>query len=264
MSGASITSLLQYFVAGLSGLAALKLWRTELYRRYPALFGFLLFVSLLSLAFLASSVPVYVTCWKVLQPFTWLFSVWVVLELYSVILEKHKGLATLGRWMQYAGFTVSTLVSLLALLPRIRAGTRQADPVLVYYYGIERGVDCGMLVFLLLLLVWLTHYPVPLSRNVVTHSFVYTALFLTNSVGLFGQAFFGFTLSRPVTLALTAVFGLCILTWLTLLNANGEEIRVTVSHFSAEHEERVLQQLDAVNEALLRLSTRQFYGSGDR
>jgi hypothetical protein len=256
MSGASITNVLQYAVAALSGLAGLKLWRTGLHRRYPALLAFLLLNLMLSFGFLVSSGPAYVTYWKILQPFTWIFSVWVVLELYTVILEKHKGLATLGRWMQYAVFAFSTVVSVLALLPRIRSGASQADPVLVYYYAIERGVDCGMLMFLLLLLVWLTHYPVPLSRNVVIHSFVYTALFLSNSVGLFGQAFLGFTLSRPVTLALTAVFGLCILTWLTLLTTKGEEVRVTVLHFRAEHEERVLQQLDAVNQALLRLSRR--------
>src|SRR5215467_12721421 len=128
-----MTDILQYFVAALSGLAGLKLWRTGLYRRYPALFGFLLVVSLLSLAFLSSSVPAYVTYWKILQPFTWVFSVWVVLELYTVILERHKGLATFSRWVQYAGFAVSTVVSVLALLPRIRAGTSTADPMLVYY-----------------------------------------------------------------------------------------------------------------------------------
>ena len=256
MSGASITNILQYAVAALSGLAGLKLWRTGLHRRYPALLAFLLPNPMLSFGFLVSSVPAYVTYWKILQPFTWLFSVWVVLELYTVILEKHKGLATFGRWMQYAGFAVSTLVSVLALLPRIRAGSSPADPMVVYYYAIERGVDCGMLVFLLVLMVWLTQYPVPLSRNVVIHSFAYTALFLSNSVGLFSQAFFGFELSRPVTLALTGVFGLCILTWLIFLNAKGEETRVTVLHFTPEQEERVLRQLETVNQALLKLSRR--------
>jgi hypothetical protein len=256
MSGASITNVLQYSVAALSGLASLKLWRTGLHRRYPALMAFLVLNLILSFGFLVCSVPAYVTYWKVLQPFTWLVSVWVVLELYTVILEKHKGLATFGRWMQYAGFAVSTVVSVLALLPRIRAGTSHADPVLAYYYAIERGVDCGMLVFLLVLFAWLAHYPVPLSRNVLIHSFVYTALFLSNSLGLLGQAFFGFELSRPMTLALTGAFGLCILTSLAFLNARGEEIRVTVLQFTPEHEERVLQQLEAVNQALLKLSQR--------
>jgi len=254
MSGASITSILQFSVAILSSFAGIKLWRTGLYRRYPALLGFLILNPILSLVFLASSVSAYVTYWKILQPFTWLFSVWVVLELYTAILEKHKGLATFGRWMQYAGFSLSTVVSVLALLPRIRAGANRADPVLSYYYAVERGVDCGMLVFLLVLLVWLTQYPVPLSRNLLIHSFTYTALFLSNSVGLFAQAFFGFELSRPVTLALTGVFGLCILMWLIFLSAKGEEIRVTVTHFTPQHEERVLKQLEAVNQALLRLS----------
>jgi hypothetical protein len=256
MSGASITNIFQYSVAALSALAGVKLWRTGLHRRYPALLAFLLLNPILSLGFLVSSVAAYVTYWKILQPFTWLFSVWVVLELYTVILERHKGLATFGRWMQYGGFAVSTLVSVLALLPRIQTGRGHADPVLVYYYAIERGVDCGMLVFLLVLLVWLTQYPVPLSRNVVIHSFAYTALFLSNSVGLFGQAFFGFALSRSVTLALTGVFGICILTWLIFLNAQGEEVRVTVLHFTAEHEERILEQLETVNQALLKLSRR--------
>lgn len=256
MSGALITNILQYSVAALSGLAGLKLWRTGLHRRYPALLAFLLPNPVLSLGFLVSSVPTYVTYWKILQPFTWLFSVWVVLELYTVILERHKGLATFGRWMQYAGFAVSTLVSVVALLPQIRGGSNPADPVVVYYYAIERGVDCGMLVFLLVLMVWLTQYPIPLSRNVVIHSFAYTALFLSNSVGLFSQAFFGFELSRPVTLALTGVFGLCILTWLIFLNAKGEETRLTVMHFTPDQEERVLRQLETVNQALLKLSRR--------
>jgi hypothetical protein len=35
----------------------------------------------------------------------------------------------------------------VALLPRIRASKNSADPLLVYSSAIERGVDCGMLVF---------------------------------------------------------------------------------------------------------------------
>jgi hypothetical protein len=256
MSGAAITSILQSSVAALSALTGIKLWRTKLHGRYPALLSFLLLNLVLSLVFLTCSASGYMTYWKILQPLTWLFSVWVALELYTVILEKHKGLATFGRWIQYAGLVLSTVVSLLALLPRIRAGANGADPILIYYYAIERGVDCGMLVFLLFLLVWLTQYPVPLSRNIVIHSFAYTALFLSNSIGLFAQAFLGFELSLPVTLTLTGVFGLCILTWLIFLNAKGEEIRVTVAHFTEEHEERVLKQLEAVNQALLKLSHR--------
>lgn len=256
MSGAALTSILQVVFAALSASVSIKLWRTGLWRRYPALLGFLLVSSVLSAVFLASNDRAYETYWKILQPVTWIFSVGVVLELYTVILERHKGLATFGRWIQYAGFVLSTLVSLLALLPRIRDAANRADPALVYYYAIERGVDCGMVVFLLVILVWLTQYPVPLSRNVVIHSLAYTTLFVSNSVGLFAQAFFGFALSQPVTVALTGVFGLCILTWLIFLNAEGEEIRVTVARFTPEHEDRVLKQLDAVNQALLRLSRR--------
>jgi len=196
----------------------------------------------------------YKRFWEITQPLTWLFSVLVVLELYTLILERHKGLATFGRWIQYAGLSISTLVSVLVMLPRIQAGTRPANEVVLFYYTIERGVDCGMLVFLLLILVWLTQYPVPLSRNVVVHSFVYSALFLSNTLGMFAQLFFGYELSPVLTQALQATLVLCLVAWFAFLTPKGEEIRVSVPHFSAEHEERVLEQLEALNRTLLQIS----------
>jgi hypothetical protein len=258
MSSAAFNSLLQYVIGILCLLTCLKLWKTGLERRYRGLFTFVvfyLFTSICVLFFADNSNSVaYIRYWEITQPMSWVLSVWVVLELYSLVLEPYSGLATFGRWVQYAGFTLSTLASLLAMMPQIRAGAGRANPVLIYYYAIERGVDCGMLVFLVFILAWLTQYPVPLSRNLVVHSFVYTALFFSNSIGLFAQVFFGFSLSQPVTAALTGVLGLCILAWLVLLTTRGEEARVTVPRFTREHEEQVLQQLDALNHALLKIS----------
>jgi hypothetical protein len=257
MSSAAF-NLLQVLIIVISFLVAIKLWRTALYKRYKALIAFLLFSGIYSLGALFFSPnyqsPAYKIYWEIGQPLTWLFSVWVVLELYSLILERHKGLATLGRWVQYAGFTVSVLVSVMALLPKIPAGAETANAIPLYYFPIERGVDCGMLVFLLFILVWLTQYPVPLSRNVIVHSFVYTALFFTNSLGQFAQILLGVHPSPLVTFVLNSLFGLCILAWLIFLTRKGEETHMTVPRFSREHEARVLDQLETLNQTLLRIS----------
>jgi hypothetical protein len=257
MSSAAF-NLLQVVLIFISILVIIKLWRTGLYKRYRALLAFLIFVAIYwpGALFFSQNYrsQAYKTYWEISQPLTWFFSVWVVLELYSLILERHKGLATLGRWVQYAGFTVSVLVSFLTLLPKIKTGGVRANAIALYYYPIERGVDCGMLIFLLFLLLWLTQYPVPLSRNVVVHSFVYTILFLTNSLGVFAQMFFGVEPSPLLTFALNALFGLGILAWLVFLTPKGEEARMTVPRFSQEHEARVLDQLEMLNRTLLKIS----------
>jgi hypothetical protein len=110
------------------------------------------------------------------------------------------------------------------------------------------------LVFLICMLVWITQYPIPLSRNVILHSAIYSTLFLSNSVGMFAQIFLGTRLSEPVSTALTGVLALCVFTWLVFLSPKGEEIRVTVPNFAPDQEERILEQLESINRTLLKIS----------
>jgi hypothetical protein len=260
MPGAALLNFLQFVIAA-SGLAgAFKLWRTGLSKKYRALVAYLLFSGLYSVSLLiffpGFQSPAYVIFWEITQPLTWFFSVWLILELYTLILEKHKGLATFGRWVQYAGFGLATLMSLLVMAPQIRVAGHGSKAVFAYYYAVERGIDCGMLVFLLVILFWLTQYPVPLSRNVLVHSFVYTTLFFADSLALFARMFFGMQLWAPAAMALNLVFALCLLAWLIFLTPKGEEIRMRLLRFSAEDEKRVLAQLESLNRTLLRVGRR--------
>jgi hypothetical protein len=260
MPGAALLDFLQFIIVGACFAGAFKLWRTGLSKKYRALIAYLLFSGLYSIAILTFfrnfHTPAYRLYWDVTQPLTWFFSVWLILELYSLILEKHKGLATLGRWAQYAGFSLATVISLVVMMPQIRAGSQGSKAIARYYYAVERGVDCGMLVFLLVILFWLTQYPVPLSRNVLVHSFVYTTLFLTDSLALFARMFFGTQLWASAATALNVVFALCLLAWVILLTPKGEETRMRLLHFTADDEERVLAQLESLNRTLLRVGRR--------
>lgn len=241
-------------------VSALKLWRIGLSKRYRALTAYLLSSCLISLCtlifFRDFKSPAYKLYWEIYQPLTWVFSVWLILELYSLILEKHKGLATFGRWVQYAGFSLSTVISLLVMTAQVRAGAHGSNAIVAYYLAVERAVDCGMLVFLLIILFWLTQYPVPLSRNILVHSFVYSTLFFANSLGMFAQMFFGLQLRQSAGTVLTVMFALCILAWLVFLTPKGEEVRMRLLHFSADDEERVLAQLESLNRTLLRVGRR--------
>jgi len=258
MSSAVLIKGLELAAMVACALASFKLWRTGLYRRYLALSGYLafrfLFYLLVLFWFSDLRSAGYQKFYILTQPLGWLFHILVVRELYMLVLEKFKGLATLGRWFQYAGLTISLLISGLALLPKMRSGPAQKSLLLGYYYGIERGVDFALLIFLLLLLVWLSRYPVPLSRNLLIHSLVYSTLFLSGSVGLFARVFFGFQLSRSVSTFVAGVFVACVLTWLFCLSEQGEEVRLSVPRFGPEEEKRILNQLEALNSTLLRIS----------
>jgi hypothetical protein len=258
--GSSAAAVHFFELAILAGcaLSAIRLLYTGLYRRYRALFAYLVFrffyTGALLFVFTNLLSAAYGWFWIITEPIIWLFYVLLVIELYSLILERHKGLQTLGRWVLYVGLSLSILISGLALLPELTGGRPQRSRLLPYYFAIERGVDFSLLLFLLLILLWLTRYPVPLNRNVVVHSIAYSILFLSNTAGLLGRVIFGFNLSRSVTTFLLGIGAVCIFIWFFFLTRKGEEVRISLPIFGPEHEERILSQLDALNKTLLKVS----------
>jgi len=140
------------------------------------------------------------------------------------------------------------------LIPKLNGGMPQASKVMGYYIAIERGVDFALLIFLLLILLWLTQYPVPLSRNVVIHSLAYSILFLSSTAGLFVRAVSGIQVSSSVSTFFLGIGTACILIWLVFLTPKGEEVRVSLPIFGPEQEERILEHLEALNNTLLKVS----------
>ena len=239
-----------------AGLTALKLLRSGLYRRYR--FFFLYLVSLVPydvcLLVLDVKSGLYQKFWTVTAPLFWLLYILVVFELCGLILEKHKGLYTLGRWAMYLGIVVAVTLSLLSLLPHITAAMPQRTRIMGYVYATERGVDFSLAIFILLILLFLSRYPVPISRNVAVHSVVFSLFFLSNTLGLLLHSVFGLHLIQEVDMLFMGTSSACVVAWLVLLNAKGEKVRVSTRHFGRGDEERILLQLDSLNDTLLRAS----------
>jgi hypothetical protein len=256
--GAALVKFLELVIVAGCAVTGVKLFLNGLFRRYRALTSYLVFRAFVTgtalLFFDKSSSPEYMKFWILTEPIIWVFYVLNVIELYSLVLEKHRGLYTLGRWFLYAGLSISVVISGLALLPKLNGGTAQVSKVMGYYIAIERGVDFALLIFLLLILLWLTQYPVPLSRNVVIHSLAYSILFLSSSAGLFVRAVFGIQVSTSVSTFFLGIGTACILIWLVFLTPKGEEVRVSLPIFGPEQEQRILSHLEALNNTLLKVS----------
>ena len=254
MSGVALLSYLPAISTVAAGLTAIKLLKTGLFQRYPAFFASLIVPIPLfaSLMFIKPSSDRYFFIWRATQPVEWFFYIAMVFELYRIILARHKGLYSLGRWAMYAGIFISVTISALTLLPHITPQMPQRSKGMAYFTAAERGVDCSLAIFLLFMMFLLSWYAVPLCRNVVVHAVIYTVFFLSSTLGLLLHSVFGKNNADALNTGIMAVSSVCMLAWFFLLSRRGEEVRVKLPWIGPEQEERILSQLDSMNAALLR------------
>lgn len=190
--------------------------------------------------------------WVATAPVVWLVYILVVLEVYSLVLRKYDGLATVSRWALKISLGVAIIISSLMLLPEVAASTR-FYPVMLAVTAIERIVVSSLVIFLLLVTGFVVYYRVSLARNTLVHVVLYTFYFLMIATALLYRDLTGHEATRLVSTlmmggTIAALFG-----WLWLLTRAGESaLAVARPRFAIDDEHRLLEQLNSINSALLR------------
>jgi hypothetical protein len=242
-------------VMGLAAVSA-RLWMSGLHRHYRVFFVYLLFAATRStvLAALPTSGDRYFWIWILTAPALWIFYILVVLELYSLVLEKHRGLYSMGRWLLYGALPASISLSVLSLVPT--GGIAGPQGALLHaFFLIERAVVFSLLIFLLLILLFLGRYPIRLSRNVIVYSIVYAVFFLSRTVGLLVRTLFGVDVTHVVNVFCMGVGLACIGIWLFALSRKGETFIVKAgADWREGQEQRLLRELESLNGTLLRIA----------
>ena len=258
MSSALLVSCLNAVLLLGSVLMVLKLYRTGLYRRYPVFFAFFIFRIPNNIwpLFLGVTSPLYLQVWVLTEPIGLGFYVLMVMELYRLVLEKYKGLYSLGRWALYVSLAISVSISAISLLPRIKPSLAQPSKVMFYVLATERGIDTALAIFIVLILCFFSLFPVKLSRNVRVHALVFSIFFLSHTFVALMRSLFGMHLVREVNIVLMGITAASMVAWLTLLRATGEETQSAPALYGTEEESRLLMHLDSLNAALLRASGR--------
>jgi hypothetical protein len=258
MTGAGLVSCLNAVLLLGSILMALKLYCSGLYSRYPVFFAFFLFRIPNNAwpLFLGYSSPLYLQVWVLTEPIGLLFYVLMVVELYKLVLEKYKGLYSLSRWALYLSLAISVSISAISLLPQIKPSMPQRSKIMFYVLATERGIDTGLVIFIVLILCFLSFFPVRLSRNVRVHALVFSIFFLSHTFMLLMRSLFGLRLADQVNTILLCITVGSVGAWLTLLRTAGEDAERAPALYGQEHESRLLTHLDSLNAALLRASRR--------
>jgi hypothetical protein len=256
MTGVALNSVLQALLVVGCALTAGKLFLSGLYKQYPFFFAYLTFRVPNSLWPLVLDVrsSTYMYFYVCTLPIVLLFYILTVRELYRLVLRDYPGLQTVGRWAMYVSLLGAVVISILTLLPKITPSMPQRSKNLGFVFGAERGVDTALAVFIVLLLAFLSRYPIRLSRNVRVHAVIYSVFFLLGVAGLLARSFFGIKDFATWNLVNVVLNLGCISAWLVLLSPAGETVRDAKPGTQPENEKRLLLQLEGLNAALLRVS----------
>lgn len=254
-----IEQIAWWFNVGLTLTLLARLLQSRLHKTYSWFLIQLLFQSAQNLVMLPLTPTTNLYAWIYLfsQPVSWILYVLVVLELYSLALHNHPGLATLGRWVMASAMVVALAISAFTLAADL-SGPPGRFPVLVYYGIAERGVTFSLVLFLVIILAFLVWTPVPVRRNVVLHAALYTTYFLASTAALFVRNLLGYEWVAAVSIAQLSVNNLCLLLWILFLSPKGEQTPVVVRRLWRQTEEdQITRQIDAINAFLLRSAGKQ-------
>src|SRR5579864_163769 len=182
---------------------------------YPFFLSYLVFSTLRAVVTWPLDIHsnLYISIWRWTQPVTWVFYTLVILELCSLIFKEYQGIQLLGRRAIYGSLAASVLVSLIILAPTWRHSHEPVYSVLRFLI-IEQGIDFPLVLILMLLLAFLALLPIPLSRNVVIHSVLYAAYFMSSSIGIFILNMTSLETYRFISTCLMGVSFLCLLSWI--------------------------------------------------
>ncbi len=204
--------------------------------------------------FLSVTSPAYFYLWVTTEPLFWVLQILVVRELIRLVLERHRGLYTLGRWAMYFGVLISVSLSVLSLTLKFQPGTAQNSRVIAYFYGTGRGVNLCLALFLILMIFFISRYPVSLGRNIILHTVLFTAFFLGNSLADLLRSVLGIHLFTAIDTGLMGLAAACTFGWFFFLTPKGEEVEVSLPHLSSDREERILYHLESLNATAWKVS----------
>lgn len=229
-----------------------KLFKTGLARKYKYFACYLGFECLRIP--IMSAIPLrtntYAHAYFATQPIVWLLYVLMVFELFQLVLKGHIGIATLSRKALSWALAASGIVSVLTLVLDLQRRTTDSA-ILFNFMLLERLIMTSLLVLVLCLIVFLSYFPVPLSRNGRVHACIFATFFAVRTALLFIRTWFGLETAAVLNVVAYSLMIGCLIGWIWLLTPEGEAVSQREKP-ATDSEARLLAQLDALNQTLLR------------
>lgn len=247
---------LSYFGLAVAILLVIRLWRENLHRTYRAFWlylladitGTLIGLALIGVRFWYSAVYVG---FGVLKSLLYIL---VVLELYRIALQNYRGLATFSaRALQIV--LAGALIAAMALAKFDMFGPAGSYPWYFYFQIFERLVSSTLAVFLLFIAIFLSWFPLRLSRNIVAYAIGLVVFFLTKTAAMMTLLIMGRGPAYAVvSTGMLFVACCCLVFWLVVMRRSAEEIPATTGVPGlVQDPSKLIRRLDIINATLSRL-----------
>jgi hypothetical protein len=241
----------------LAAIVLAKLWSSALVKIYKLLFCFLAsdvlsFLVGLFIPFRSAAFGYYYFSTETIRI---IIAAFMLVEIYSVALERHPALARFGR--SIVGYMLAAAAVIpVAVLFYDRSANAGAHPYIRGFFLSEQTMDATMAIFLVLLSIFLAWFPVRMRRNVIVYSggFIVWWLSRSASIHVINQGFKNVHLTRAINIGQMCVVLACLCFWLFGLKREGEARTAVVGHlWNRAEADRLTEQLDAINDSLARL-----------
>jgi hypothetical protein len=253
MTMASIEPFLEILSFLLDFVALARVVQLRLVRLYPffSLFLFIFLIPQAARLLYGSASRNYFEVWEYAEPVRCIVYMLVVWELFSVIFRDYAGLRSLSKWVMGAAAAIAPLGFVLTIAAPTSRLTYDVTRTIVRF---ERGIAFSLVIFILILLFFISRYPIRLPRNNIVHTMLYSIWFLGDAAILLISSYVPETWGYTAVNSSLAVLGIgAYLGWAILLTKAGEVQQTRVrQHISPELERTLIGELDAMNQVLVR------------
>ncbi len=198
-----------------------------------------------------SAVEAYFYFWFWTEPILIVAFVVAVFEIYSLSLQRYRGIRTISRKILTLSLVLASVISVLSILPDLQFNADPENTWFLLTNVIRRGIYTSLLAFLVLLVSFITIFPVQLSRNSILHVGLFTTVFLSNSLTILTMNFWGPDVIPLINAVTNSVLALAYLSWILFFTPAGETVERTVRSGVSEPEaELLLMKLRQINDSL--------------
>jgi hypothetical protein len=234
----------------------IRLWTSGLAQVYRWLFLYFVAGTLEQcvILFVPKNTTLYGWIYIVGQGLKIVLVIFVVLELYRLALAGQPALAKYGQ--KTAGVVLSAAAGIAAVGLLFYTTVPPGRSVILYrFYSFERTMDSFVLIFLVLIVIFMTWFPVRMKRNVAFYLVGFMVQFLARSEGLLLLNVLSSRLENALNITMLSISSACMLVWLFALSQEGEKVTTVVGHrWDPGAMDRVSGQLDSINTSLMKLS----------
>jgi hypothetical protein len=234
--------------------AAFRLMRLNLGRQFPALLSYLLFLAGINLALglMDDGSIVYFWTYLLIQPLKCILSVVAVRELFALTFQRYPGIRSMSQWVIFGVVGLSLAVSTAVTgVFWNGAATGRAHSHLFYFEVLVRTVVFSLAAAIIGNLLFLSKYPLHLSKNTLVSSAFFSAMFISQACGLLLDSLTPQLYNRYLD-TLGEVFVIaCLAGWAAMLKPEAAAAPPQI-RFSSPQEDYLLQQLDSLNQLMTR------------